>query len=99
LSRYTRDIQRTGSRVLDERQYPGAAKGKGWTGTAQIEVRFAEGGFIRSIVLGESSGYPALDARALEIARTIMFPHMPKELYAREFAVRFPIAFKPRKSR
>jgi TonB family protein len=99
LARYIREVQKAGTRVLDDAQYPSGASGKGWKGTVQIDVHFAQGGFIRSILLGESCGHPALDARALEIARGVLFPHRPQALYAREFTVRIPISFKPRKSR
>lgn len=97
LARYTREIQRAGSRVLDERQYPKTARAQRLQGTTQIEVRFAVGGYIRSILLGESCGNSLLDEKALEIGRSIKFPHVPKELYAREFSVRFPITFQVRK--
>lgn len=96
LERYIREIQRTGSRVLAERDYPPQAKGKGLKGTVQIEVRFS-GGYIRSILLGESCGHPALDDKALEIARAVKFPYVPKGLRSREFSVRFPIEFRLRK--
>jgi TonB family protein len=99
LARYVREIRKVGTRVLEESQYPNAASGKGWSGTAQIDVHFASGGFIRSILLGESCGHQALDARALDLARGILFPHRPPALYPREFTVRFPITFKPRKAR
>jgi TonB family protein len=99
LARYIREIQKAGTRVLDEAQYPAAASAKGWKGTVQIDVHFAQGGFIRSILLGESCGHPALDSRALELARGILFPHRPEALYPRDFTVRFPITFKPRKPR
>ena len=36
-------------------------------------------------ILAESCGQPSFDDKALEIARSIMFPHVPKELSAREF--------------
>jgi TonB family protein len=96
LERYTREVQRAGSRVLAERDYPPQAKGKGLKGTVQIEVLFT-GGYIRSILLGESCGHPALDEKALEIARSAKFPFVPKGLRSREFSVRFPIEFRLRK--
>jgi TonB family protein len=99
LARYIREIQKTGTRVLDETQYLSVASGKGWKATVQIDVHFARGGFIRSILLGESCGHAALDARALELARGLIFPRRPEALYPREFTVRFPITFKPRSAR
>jgi TonB family protein len=99
MGRYVREIQKMGTRALDDRQVPEAARAKGWSGTAQIEVRFAEGGYIRSIVLAQSSGRAEFDTHALAIARGIMFPHVPKELAARDFSARFAIAYKARKPR
>jgi TonB family protein len=99
MTRYVRDIQKTGTRTLDDRQVPESARAKGWSGTAQIEVRFSAGGYIRSVVLAQSSGRAEFDAHALAIARGIMFPHVPKELASRDFTARFPVAFKARKVR
>jgi len=98
LARFTEDVQRAGSQVLDERYYPAAARDKGWEGTSQIEVRFAAGGFIQSIRLAQSSGHPPLDDTALDIARNIRFPDEPAELQSREFTVRFPVVFRLQKS-
>jgi len=60
----------------------------------QIDVKYAAGGYIKSIVVAESSGSPELDAQALSIARGNRYPDVPKELQSRDFAVRFPIAFR-----
>ena len=95
LARFTREVQRAGTRVIDKRRYPAlASMGKNWKGKTQIEVQFAPGGYISRIVLAESCGHAPLDEKALELARSIMFPHVPKELSAREFSVRFPIEFR-----
>jgi TonB family protein len=95
LARFTREVQRAGTRVLDKRRYPAlASMGKKWTGKTQIEVQFAPGGYISRIVLAESCGHAPFDEKALELARSIMFPRVPKELSAREFSVRFPIEFR-----
>jgi periplasmic protein TonB len=97
MERFAQDVQQAGSQVLDERDYPSEARDKKWEGTTQIEVRYAEGGYIRSIVVAESSGYPALDETAVQIARNIRLPNAPEELRSRDFAVRFPIVFRLRK--
>ena len=55
---------------------------------------YATGGYIKSINVGESSGYPALDERALDIARNTRFPNVPQELQSRDFVLRFPIVFR-----
>ncbi len=95
LARFTKEVQRAGTRVLDKRRLPAlAGMGKNWKGKTQIEVQFAPGGYITRIVLAESCGHAQFDEKALELARSIMFPHVPKELSAREFSVRFPIEFR-----
>lgn len=57
-------------------------------------MRYATGGYIKSINVGESSGYPALDERALDIARNTRFPNVPQELQSHDFVLRFPIVFR-----
>jgi TonB family protein len=97
--RFARDVRRAGFQVIDAHGYPEAARDKDWEGTAQVDVHYAAGGFIKSIVLGESSGHAPLDERALQIARNIRFPDVPEELQSRDFAVRFPIVFRLHKTR
>jgi len=94
VERFAAEVQRVASQVLDQRDYPKDAIGKDWQGTTQIEVRYAAAGYIQSIVIGESSGYPPLDETALQIARNIRLPNAPEELRSRDFAVRFPIVFR-----
>ncbi|MEO8627899.1 MAG: TonB family protein [Betaproteobacteria bacterium] len=96
MERFTQQIQRIGSEVLDERDYPEAARNKNLGGTSLIEVRFATGGYVKSINLSRSSGVLALDDKALDLARALRFPDVPKELAESEFSVRFPIVFRPR---
>jgi TonB family protein len=96
VERFASEVQRVASQVLDQRDYPKDARGKDWQGTTQIEVRYAAAGYIQSIVVGESSGYPPLDDTALQIARNMRLPNAPEELRSREFAVRFPIVFRLR---
>jgi len=93
IERFTREIERAGSQVLDQRDYPSEARDKKWQGTTLIEVRYAEGGYIRSIVVGQSCGHPVLDEQAVQIARNLRLPNAPEELRPHEFAVRFPIVF------
>jgi TonB family protein len=94
VERFASEVQRVASQVLDQRDYPKDARGKDWQGTTQIEVRYAAAGYIQSIVVGETSGYPPLDDTALQIARNMRLPTAPEELRSRDFAVRFPIVFR-----
>jgi len=91
LERLTKEIQRAGSQVLPQ---PAGASETNTDLTTQVEVRYAEGGWVRSIVVGESSGSPALDEQALALARATRFPDVPEELRSREFSVRFPVVFR-----
>jgi len=91
LTRLTKEIQRVASQVLPQ---PAGASENNTDLTTQVEVRYAEGGWVRSIVVGESSGSSALDEQALALARATRFPDVPEELRTREFSVRFPVVFK-----
>jgi TonB family protein len=73
---------------------PAGASESGTDLTTQVEVRYASGGWVRSIVVGESSGSTALDEQALALARATRFPDVPESLRSREFAVRFPVIFR-----
>jgi TonB family protein len=91
LARLTQEIQRAGSQVLPQ---PAGASESGTDLTTQVEVRYASGGWVRSIVVGESSGSSALDEQALALARATRFPDVPESLRSREFSVRFPVIFR-----
>jgi TonB family protein len=89
LARLTEEVRSVGSMVL-ERPKDGAAG----DATAQLEVRYAAGGYIKSIVIARSSGSAGLDERALAIARTLRLPSAPQELQGQDFAVLFPVVFR-----
>jgi TonB family protein len=76
--------------------YPSEAKDKGWEGTSQIEVRFATGGYIRNILVGDSTGHALLDEKAVDWARGLQYPDVPAELRDRDFTVSFPVVFRLR---
>jgi TonB family protein len=89
LERLTQEVRSAASMVLDR-----PPDGKPGDVTAQLEVRYAEGGYINSIVVAESCGTPALDEQALAVARTLRLPGAPPELRAQAFGVRFPVVFR-----
>jgi TonB family protein len=89
LARLTKEVHAVGSMVLER-----PAGGGAGDATAQLEVRYAAGGYIRSIVIAQSSGSVDLDQQALAIARTLRLPNAPQELQGQEFAVRFPVMFR-----
>jgi TonB family protein len=89
LARLTKEVHAVGSMVLER-----PAGGGAGDATAQLEVRYAAGGYIRSIVIAHSSGSADLDQQALALARTLRLPNAPQELQGQEFAVRFPVVFR-----
>jgi TonB family protein len=99
LERFTKEIRRDGALVVDEPDYPAVAQGKGWEGSAYIDVRFAAQGYLRSINLAQSSGQDVLDERAVRIVRDLTFPDVPAELRGQEFTVRVPVVFRSRRPR
>ena len=99
LERFTKEIRRDGVLVVDEPDYPAAAQGQGWEGSAYIDVRFAAQGYLRSINLAQSSGHDVLDEKALRIVRDLTFPDVPAVLRGQEFTVRVPVVFGSRRPR
>ena len=89
LAKLTQELRQVGSLVLDRPD-------SGADATAQLEVHYASGGYISSIVIAQSSGSPALDDQALGYARAMRLPNAPQELRGQEFVVSFPIVFRGR---
>lgn len=54
-------------------EYPGRARRQGWQGTVDVELTIASDGGVREARVGRSSGYPALDDVALDVARRSRF--------------------------
>ena len=54
-------------------EYPGRARRQGWQGTVDVELAIAPDGSVREARVGRSSGYPALDDVAVDVARRSRF--------------------------
>jgi len=54
-------------------EYPGRARRQGWQGTVDVELAITADGSVREARVGRSSGYPALDDVALDVARRSRF--------------------------
>jgi protein TonB len=54
-------------------EYPARARRQGWQGTVDVELAIASDGSVRDARVGRSSGYPALDDVALDVARRSRF--------------------------
>jgi len=74
------------------RRYPETARRQGLSGTA--EIRIAISPLQRQAELARSSGYPQLDAAALEmLERAAATTPLPESLRERRFAVLLPVVF------
>jgi periplasmic protein TonB len=74
--------------------YPGEARHKGWSGNVRVRVLISEEGSVREVQLAASSGYPSLDAAALEALRHWLF--RPAQIDGRAVAawVVVPVRFR-----
>lgn len=104
IPRFALEIQsRVGQlvRELGEDAYPLLAREGRWEGTSHVRVEFGVGGVVKNIRVNNSSGYPLLDLRAIQLVQAVMptipeTPTVPEELRDRDFAITFPIIFKLR---
>lgn len=63
-------------------EYPSRARRQGWQGTVDVELAIAPDGGVRDARVGRSSGYPALDDVAVDVARRSRFsvPESDREM-------------------
>jgi protein TonB len=54
-------------------EYPARARRQGWQGTVDVEVRVGGDGAVQNAQVGRSSGFPALDTAAVNVARQSRF--------------------------
>lgn len=84
-----------GRTIAKYKSYPKIAERRGWQGTALLDLKIDSNGNVLSAVVRESSGYDALDNRALEmVEKASPFPAPPKVLQGRTFNISVPVAFK-----
>lgn len=76
------------------RRYPEAARQAGLSGTAEVRISVAPGGWVRHADLSRSSGHALLDAAALEmLQQAAMRAVLPESLREPGFAVLLPVVF------
>jgi periplasmic protein TonB len=84
-----------GRAIAKYKSYPKIAERRGWEGTALLDLKIDSNGKVLSAVVRDSSGYDALDKRALEmVEKASPFPAPPKALQGRTFNISVPVAFK-----
>jgi periplasmic protein TonB len=84
-----------GRAIAKHKSYPKIAERRGWEGTALLDLKIDSQGNVVSATVRDSSGYEALDSRALEMVKKASpFPAPPKELQGRTFNISVPVSFK-----
>jgi len=84
-----------GSAIAKHKSYPKIAQRRGWQGTALLDLKIDSDGNVISANVRESSGYEALDKRALAMVKKASpFPAPPKALQGRSFNITVPVSFK-----
>ena len=84
-----------GSAIAKHKSYPKIAQRRGWQGTALLDLKIDRDGNVISANVRESSGYEALDKRALAMVKKASpFPAPPKALQGRSFNITVPVSFK-----
>lgn len=84
-----------GRAIAKHKSYPKIAERRGWEGTVVLDLQIDNHGNVLSAIVRESSGYDALDKRALEmVEKASPFPAPPKVLQGNIFNISVPVAFK-----
>jgi periplasmic protein TonB len=84
-----------GRAIAKHKSYPKIAERRGWEGTVLLDLKIDSNGNVLSAIVRNSSGYDALDKRALEmVERASPFPAPPKVLQGSTFNISVPVAFK-----
>lgn len=84
-----------GRAIAKHKSYPKIAERRGWEGTTLLDLKIDSSGNVLSATVRDSSGYDALDNRALEMVKKASpFPAPPKELQGRTFNISVPVTFK-----
>ena len=85
-----------GRAIAKYKSYPKIAERRGWEGTVLLDLKIDNNGNVLSAIVRNSSGYDALDKRALEmVEKASPFPPPPKALQgSNTFNISVPVAFK-----
>ncbi len=80
--------------IEKRKRYPAGARGRGEQGTVQVRFRIDANGYVLSVVLARSSGFPDLDKAVLDLIHRASPVPPPPEDAPRE--VTAPVSFKIR---
>jgi len=88
---YSRTIQK---RILENLDYPAAAKEAGYQGTVKLGLHFSHTGELLDVNVKESSGHKTLDEHAAYAAKSISsYPPFPSSIEQQELWIDIPIIY------
>ena len=80
--------------IAKHKQYPKIAQMRGWQGEVLLTLHLDSNGKVVKSEIANSSGFEALDNKALEMVKKSSFPAPPDALKGRSFEITVPVTFK-----
>ena len=91
LQDYTRVVQK---RILDNLNYPNAAKEAGFQGIVKLSLHVSYSGELLDVAVKSSSGYAILDENAMGVARQVTpYPPFPPSIEQKDLWIEIPIVY------
>lgn len=77
------------------KDYPRLARVRNWQGTTELKLQIGTNGKLQDVHVGHSSGFPILDAAAIQMVHDAApLPEVPETLRGRELTMTVPVVFK-----
>lgn len=77
------------------KDYPRLARIRNWQGTTELKLQIGPDGKLQDVHVGHSSGFPMLDAAAIQMVHSATpLPDVPEALRGRELTMTVPVVFK-----
>jgi len=92
VTRYASVIQK---RILDNLNYPVAAKEAGFQGTVRLYLHLSYQGQLLEAVVKDSSGHKVLDDNAVKIAQSMpSYPPFPSTIESKDLWIEIPVTYR-----
>jgi periplasmic protein TonB len=77
------------------KDYPRLARARSWQGTTEVTLQIGPDGKLQDVHVGHSSGFPVLDAAAIQMVHNAApLPEVPEVLRGRELTMTVPVVFR-----
>lgn len=77
------------------KDYPRLARIRNWQGTTELTLQIGPDGKLQDVHVGHSSGFPMLDAAAVQMVHNAApLPDVPEVLRGRELTMTVPVVFR-----